>query len=388
MLGFLAEDEPAEGEWLPFGRRMSHLPALPSAAAASSSLSLALPPYATPLTAGPDTPLARASVPPPDALAVDDGAPSFLRPIPFARSSLADAPLSLPSGPDAQTVHSAPTMAHSATLPALISAYLALNRAINADPDSSLAGGQASASKNVKRLRAAYHLSFQSAPPEAYSPSASLFSSLPVPAPRSTAVVPQIPPASSGVVLPAEVALARARPVVAGQPTLALAPGGAHRHPNMLANVLHYIAPPGILLRTSRMHEPKPLVDKGKELFYGPAYDAKGVIVTTTGGGIIRRRLPPKPTTNTHPKGRKGKKKARGSDEEFEALLDDGPADDDEPFGADGRRASLGGGGAAPIEWEEEEEELKVEVKEVDIDLRATVRDPFVPPFSSPFRHR
>ena len=322
--------------------------------------------------------------------------PSFLRSTPYARSSLAEssssssggAGLSFPSGPDGQTVHSAPTMAHSATLPALISAYSALNRAIIVDPQSALAGGQPPVGgKNAKRLRAAYHLSFQSAPPEAYSPSPSLFASIAVPSARTTGLVPQVPPISSGVVLPPEVARARSRAVVAGLPTTALAPGGAHRHPNMLANVLHYIAPPGLLLRASRMAEPGPLIEKGKELYYGPVYDSKGVIVTTTGGGIIRHRLPPvKPVGGTHPKGPKGKGKGKGhkkkggrdSDDEFEALLLDGPPpeddDDDDGFLVVGN--GYGAGDLGDGEWEEEEEELVVEVKEVDVELRATVGSP------------
>lgn len=397
------------GRELPFGRRMAHLPALPASAtlsAMSAGPAVRIPRSGTPLLTaapnGPGTPsraetpalgggpLNRASIEP---LNIDgDGQPSFIRPTPYARSSLAadnstaggEGP-SFPSGPDSQTAYSAPTMAHSATLPALISAYSALNRAIIAEPTSALAGGQPPAGgKNAKRLRAAYHLSFQSAPPEAYSPSPSLFASLAVPSPRTTAIVPQIPPISSGVVLPAEVARARSRAVVAGLPTTALAPGGAHRHPNMLANVLHYIAPPGMLLKASRMAEPGPLIEKGKELYYGPVYDSKGVIVTTTGGGIIRHRLPPvKPVGGSHPKGPKGKGKGKGkkksgrdSDEEFEALLLDGPPPDDDD---DDDMLIIGGGsGEAGVEWEEEEEELVVEVKEVDLDLRATVRLAFL----------
>jgi hypothetical protein len=415
------EDECGEAggaRTLPFGRRMAHLPAFPTTTTTAAAgpaglphLSASFPRSGTPLLGavphGPrtlsraGTPAlgsglpGRASVEPPAVGgAADDGQPSFLRPIPFARLSLAseggsgsgasaEAGASIPLGPDGQTAHSAPTMAHSATLPALISAYSALNRAIIAEPNSALAGGQPPAGgKNAKRLRAAYHLSFQSAPPEAYSPSPSLFASLAVPSARTTAVVPQIPPLLSGVVLPAEVARVRSRAVVAGLPTTALAPSGAHRHPNMLANVLHYIAPPALLLRTSRMAEPGPLVEKAKELYYGPVYDGKGVIVTTTGGGIIRHRLPPaKPVGGTHPKGPKGKGKSKGhkkkggrdSDDEFEALLLDGPPPDDD----DGLlvvSSGVGGlGSDAGVEWEEEEEELVVEVKEVDVELRATV---------------
>lgn len=352
----------------PFGKHMAHLPALPSIDPSSSTPA---PSFALAVIV-PETPLDRAATPVVDE--IDSLLPDFLRPIPFASSSLASAgPVVFPTPDDlSKQHHSAPTMAHSATLPALIGAYSALQTAIRADPSSLLAtGGYGSTSKNVKRLRAAYHLSFHSAPPETYTPSPSLFGSLPVPSPRTTAIVPQIPPSTSGVTLPPEVARVRSRQVLAGLPTSALTPGGAHRHPNMLGNVLHYIAPPALLGRTSRMTEPKPLVDKGAELYYGPVYESKGVVVTTTGGGVRRVKISKPASTYNKGKGKK-KKKGNESDEDFEALLDD-EASDDGDFGRKGSVGGLGGGAVAGEEWAEEEIELKVEVNEVPVELRATV---------------
>ncbi|CED82832.1 Bromodomain transcription factor [Phaffia rhodozyma] len=189
--------------------------------------------------------------------------PSFLHPSAFSSSSSTTVLPTLSNDPPAPlTTSSAPTFkalkaAHASLPPPQTVSYLSRN-------------------PNKPRVRAAYLLSLVSNPPENYSPTSSLFSSVPVPAPRSTGIVPTLP-TDPNVSLPP--GALKSKPTAGHLPTSALYPSTPHRYPALLSSLARHMGNPGLVARTTNMPYPAPLIDKGNPKFYGLPRVGRATIV-------------------------------------------------------------------------------------------------------------